>query len=76
MNTQFTLDLPVEVAERATQFFDYARRNVSEIVASALPSLDTLAELRNIARLPDREIQALTELRMEPEADRRLSPVA
>lgn len=77
MSTQLVLNLPEETYERAAQFADYARRNVSEIVAaalaSALPSLDTLAKLRNMAKLPDREIMALTELRMEPDADRRLS---
>ena len=77
MSTQVILDLPEETYERAAQFAAYARRNVSEIVAAtlalALPSLDTLTGLRNIAKLPDREVLALTELRMEPDADRRLS---
>lgn len=42
-------------------------------VTSSLPSIEAIDELKGISKLPDREILALTELRMEPEADRRLS---
>lgn len=77
MSTQVVLNLPDDTYERAAQFAAYAKRNVSEIIAatlaSALPSLDALAQLRIIAKLSDREVLALTELRMAPEADRRLS---
>jgi len=77
MSTQVVLNLPDDTYERVTQFAAYAQRNVSEIVIDAftsmLPSLDTLAQLRNIANLSDREVLALTELRMAPEADHRLS---
>ena len=77
MNTQFTLDLPVEVAERAAQYAAYAKRDVAEIVtaalASTLPSLDTIRQLRDTAKLPDHEVLALTKARMKPAADRRLS---
>jgi hypothetical protein len=77
MSTQVILNLPDETYERVAQFATYAKRNVSEIVATALaltlPSLDTLTQLRNIAKLSDSEVLALTELRMEPEADHRLS---
>jgi hypothetical protein len=77
MSTQVVLTLPDETYERVAQFAAYAKRNVSEIVATALastlPSLDTLAQLRNITTLSDNEVLALTELRMELEADGRLS---
>ncbi len=77
MNNQVILNLPDETYERVAQFAAYAKRNVSEIIAAALastlPSLDALNQLRAIAKLSDREVLALTELRMEPEADRRLS---
>jgi len=71
------LNLPDETYQRATQYAAYANRDVSEIIvaaiASTLPSLEAIAQLRTIAKLTDREVLALTELRMEPEADRRLS---
>lgn len=77
MSTQVILTLPDETYRRVTQFAACAQREVSEIIvaalASTLPSLNTLAQLRNIEKLPDREVLALTALQMEPEADRRLS---
>ena len=77
MSTQVTLTLPDDTYERAAQFAACAKRNVSDIIAaalaSALPSLDALAQLRNVTKLSDGEVLALTELRMEPAADRRLS---
>jgi hypothetical protein len=77
MSTQVILNLPDETYQRATQYAAYANRDVSEIIvaaiASTLPSLEAIAQLRTIAKLTDREVLALTELRMEPEADRRLS---
>ena len=77
MNTQLTLDLPREVAERAAQYAEYAKRDVTEIVtaalASTLPSLDTLRQLRAVAKLSDCKVLALTKARMKPDADHRLS---
>lgn len=77
VSTQLTLNLPDEVVQRATQYAEYAKRDVKEIItatlASTLPSLDMIQQLRAIATLPDREVLALTELRMKLEADRRLS---
>jgi hypothetical protein len=77
MSTQVILNLPDETYQRATQYAAYANREVSEIIvaalASTLPSLEAIVQLRAIAKLTDREVLALTELRMEPEADRRLS---
>jgi len=35
--------------------------------------VEVINELRSISKLPDAEIIALTELKMEPEADHRLS---
>jgi hypothetical protein len=77
MITQVVVNLLDDTYERVAQFAAYAKRNVAEIIAatlaSALPSLDTLAQLRHITKLSDREVLTLTELRMTPEADRRLS---
>lgn len=77
MSTQIVLNLPDDTYERVTQFATYAKRNVPDIIAAALastlPSLAVLAQLRDIAKLSDREVLELTALRMTPEADRRLS---
>jgi hypothetical protein len=77
MSTQVTLNLPDDTFERATKYAAYAHRDVSEIIAAALasslPSLDAIDQLRGMSKLPDDEIVALTELRMEREADIRLS---
>lgn len=35
--------------------------------------MEAINQLNGIAKLPDREVLALTKLRMEPQADRRLS---
>jgi hypothetical protein len=63
--------------ERASRFAAYANRDLSEIIAAAvsssLPSIEAIDELNGISKLKDAEILALTELRMEPEADHRLS---
>jgi Mg/Co/Ni transporter MgtE len=77
MGTQVTLTLPDDTLERAAKYAAYAHRDVSEIIAAALasslPSMDAIDQLRAISKLPDKEIVALTELRMENETDRRLS---
>ncbi len=77
MNTQVVLNLPEDTYRRAAQFAAYARRDLNEVIAStlatALPSSEAINQLNGIARLPDREVLALTKLRMEPKADRRLS---
>ena len=77
MNTQIVLNLPEDTYRRVAQFAAYAKRDVAEVIASALastlPSPDAIGQLKAISKLSDREILALTELRMEPEADRRLS---
>jgi hypothetical protein len=79
MSTQITVSLPDDTHKRAETYSAYAGRDLSEIIAAALatslPSLEVIDELRAISKLPDEEIVALTELRMEPEADRRLSAV-
>ncbi len=77
MSTQVTVNLPDDAYERASRFAAYANRDLSEIiaaaVASSLPSIEAIDELNSISKLPDREVLALTELRMERKADRRLS---
>jgi hypothetical protein len=77
MSTEITVNLPDETYKRIKTYAAYAQREVSEIIAAALatslPSLEAIDELRGISRLPDEEIAALTELRMDLEADLRLS---
>jgi hypothetical protein len=77
MSTQVTVTLPDDAYERAFRYAAYAKRDLSEIIsaalASSLPSIEAIDELKGISKLPDPEILTLTELRMAPEADRRLS---
>jgi len=77
MGTQVTLNLPDDTFERATKYAAYAHRDVSEIIAAALessrPSMEAIDQLRAISKLPDDEIVALNDLRMERETDLRLS---
>jgi hypothetical protein len=77
MSTEVILQLPDDVYERAAQFAAYAHRDLTEIItatlASSLPSLDVLNQLRAISKLSDEEILALTKLRLEPKVNRRLS---
>jgi hypothetical protein len=77
MNTQIVLNLPEDTYRRVAQFAAYAKRDVAEVIASTLastlPSPDAIDQLKAVSKLSDHEILALTELRMEPEADRRLS---
>ncbi|HEY6331935.1 MAG TPA: hypothetical protein VI756_21585 [Blastocatellia bacterium] len=77
MSTRITVNLPDDTFKRAETYAAYAQRDLSDIIAAALasslPSLEVIDELRSISKLPDAEIVALTELKMEPEADHRLS---
>jgi hypothetical protein len=77
MSTQITVSLPDDTYKRVQTYAAYAERDLSEIIAAALatslPSLEVIDELRAISKLPDEEIVSLTELRMEPDADLRLS---
>jgi len=77
MSTQLTLSLPDEVLQRARKYAEYTKRDIKEIItttlASTLPSLDTIEQLRTIAKLPDSEVLALTKSRMDKKADRCLS---
>ena len=74
MSTQVTVN---DAHERASTYAAYAKRELSEILAAALasslPSSEAIDELKSISKLRDQEVLALTELRMEREADRRLS---
>src|SRR5690348_5275107 len=77
VSTQITVNLPDDTYKRIKTYAAYAQRDLSEIITAALstslPSLAVIDELRAISNLPDADIVALTELRMEPEADHRLS---
>ena len=77
MNTQVVLNLPEDTYQRAAQFAAYSMRDLTEVIAStlatALPSSDVISQLNGISKLPNGEVLALTKLRMEPAADRRLS---
>ena len=77
MSTRVTVNLSDDAYERASRYAAYANRDLSEIIAAALasslPSIDAIDELQGISKLPDKAVLELTELRMEAEADRRLS---
>src|SRR5215471_8531880 len=77
MSTQITVSLPDDTYERVETYAAYAGQDPSDIIAAALagalPSLEVIGELRAISKLPGGEIVSLTESRMEPEADVRLS---
>lgn len=77
MDTQVVLNLPEDTYQRAAQFAAYARRDLAEVItatlATALPSSEVINQLNGIAKLSDREVLALTKLRMDPKANRRLS---
>lgn len=77
MSTQVTVFLEDDAYDRALKYAAYAKRDLSEIIAatltSSLPSIEAIDELKGICKLPNSEILMLTQLRMEPEADRRLS---
>ncbi|MGH9843163.1 MAG: hypothetical protein ACREEM_30870, partial [Blastocatellia bacterium] len=77
MSTQVILNLPEDTYKRVAQFAAYSKRDVAEIIvstlATALPSTDAINQIKATSKLSDREVLALTELRMEPTADRRLS---
>jgi hypothetical protein len=77
MSTQITVSLPDDTYKRAEKYAAYAGRELSEVIAAALatslPSIEVIDELRAISSLPDEQVIGLTDLRMEPEADRRLS---
>lgn len=77
MDTQVVLNLSEDTYQRAAQFAAYSKRDLSEVIAStlatALPSSNVINQINDIAKLPDPEVLALTKLRMEPAADRRLS---
>jgi hypothetical protein len=78
MSQQVTLELPDDVLNRAERLATLARRDVREVLAEAvavvLPPLDVvLGESRPVSELSDDEVLKLTELRLAPAQDRRLS---
>jgi hypothetical protein len=77
MSTKVTVNLPDDVYERAAQYAAYTNRDLAEIITATLasrsPTLDAIEQLRAVADLSDQEVLALTELRLEPTDDRRLS---
>jgi hypothetical protein len=78
MSRQVTLGLPDDVLNRAERLATLARRDVKEVLAEAvelvLPPLDVvLRESRPVSELSDDEVLKLTELRLAPAQDRRLS---
>lgn len=77
MSTTITVSLPDETYKLVQTYAAYSQRDLSEIItaalATSLPSLEVINELRAISKLPDDEIVSLTHLRMERKADRRLS---
>lgn len=77
ISAQITLSLSDDTYWRAETYAASAERDLSEIIAAALatslPSVEVIDGLRAMTKLPDAEVVALTELTMDPEADRRLS---
>jgi hypothetical protein len=78
MRRQVTLELPDDVLDRAERLATLARRDVREVLAEAvalvLPPLDVvLGDSRPVSELSDDEVLKLTELRLAPAQDRRLS---
>jgi hypothetical protein len=78
MSKQVVIDLPDEVYRRAESLARLSRREVAEVLADAITlSLSSPdgsgADARRMAELSDQEVIDLTELRLPPTQDRRLS---
>lgn len=78
MTTQITITLPDEVYQRAQYLARLANRAVESVLADTIqlaipPIRAEILELEPISALADLEVLALTELKMEPEQDTRLS---
>ena len=78
MSRQVTLELPDEVLERAERLAVLAHRDVGEVLAGAVsaaipPLYVVLEESCSVGELSDEEVLGFTELRLNPEQDRRLS---
>jgi hypothetical protein len=78
MSTKITITLPDEIYQRAERFARLANRDIASILADTLqlsiPPVST--EVNNLAPvsvLSDEQVLALTDLKMEPEQDTRLS---
>lgn len=78
MSTQITITLPDDVYQRAEQFARLANREVASILADIikldLPPVSTeVKALKPVSELSDEDVLALTELKMEPDQDARIS---
>jgi hypothetical protein len=78
MSTKITITLPDEIYQRAERFARLANRDIASILADTLqlsiPPVSTEANnLEPVSVLSDEQVLALTDLKMEPEQDTRLS---
>jgi hypothetical protein len=78
MSTRVMVTLPDDVYHRAAHLAQLASRDVADLLAEAiilsLPPLTALpASVRAVSEMSDKEVLALTALRMASERDRRLS---
>jgi hypothetical protein len=78
MSTQITITLPDEAYQCAERFARLANRDFASVLADtiqlSIPSVRSdVLNLEPISDLADEQILALTELKMEPDQDVRLS---
>lgn len=78
MSAQITVTLPDDVYQRVERLALLTHRAVADVltdtIAIAVPSLTPSAEqVDSFARLSDQEVLALTDLKLEPDQDQRLS---
>lgn len=78
MNTQVIVELPEKTYQRAERLAQLTSREVAEVLAEALelslPAFDDpQLFVPPVADLSDKDVVALTELQMQPQADSKLS---
>lgn len=78
MSTKITITLPDEIYQRAERFARLANRDIASILADTLQLSIPLVSvevnnLEPVSVLSDEQVLALTDLKMEPEQDTRLS---
>lgn len=72
MTAQITLNLPDEVYRQAELLAQQRHRSVSEILVETLENF-LLPTAKPVSALPDSEVIALTQLRLQPIQEQRLS---
>lgn len=72
MSTQITLNLPDEVYQQAEKLAQLQHRSVAEILAETI-ELSLLPTTKPVSALSDSEVIALTQLRLPPIQEQRLT---